>query len=460
MKKTFLSLTLICVMLFSVLTPFLSFAEDEQPAFDAAMEFVRRTILDNEDVTNDEWIIADLTDFGFTEEEFMTVFNRSRNNMPEFFYLDFYYSVQSRSIYLKNRYTGDELLEKKARFTEMTEELYALHNDAWSDYETALFYHDLFAANCQYDLTYSIYDAFTFFDQRTGVCQAYTMAYMTVMHHFGIPCTYARSDAMNHIWNVVQIDGEWYHVDVTHDDPTHDRPGRAMHTQFLVCDATMEELKRSSFGVDFSDLELGMDIVIAKDDHWLYSTLKSCQAPVVAIGDAFYAIIDGSLASFDPDRKTPVIAIRKLSTMWYVPGSTNSYYPGNFSTLVTDGVYLYYFDSEDAYVYDPSADDERTLGTFSTDSAKVYGMQLLDGTMTAFTAPNPNAVSYDPAGVFTFGDVNCDEELTISDVTGLLDLLASSERLSAIDVRPADVQCDGRITISDVTALLDLLANS
>lgn len=61
-----------------------------------------------------------------------------------------------------------------------------------------------------------------------GVCEAYTRGFKALMDRAGIPtvCVYGIyrvSDTANepHIWNYVQIDGGWYGVDVTHDDPSN-----------------------------------------------------------------------------------------------------------------------------------------------------------------------------------------------------------------------------------------------
>lgn len=67
------------------------------------------------------------------------------------------------------------------------------------------------------------YDALYFGE---GVCEAYTRGFKALMDRVGIPtiCVYGvyrPSEAVNemHIWNYVQIDGKWYGVDVTQDDP-------------------------------------------------------------------------------------------------------------------------------------------------------------------------------------------------------------------------------------------------
>ena len=54
------------------------------------------------------------------------------------------------------------------------------------------------------------------------------------------------------------------------------------------------------------------------------------------------------------------------------------------------------------------------------------------------------------------GDANCDGEVTIADVTTLIDYLLGSA-IEPFDTDAADVNRDGEVTIADVTALIDLL---
>ena len=57
---------------------------------------------------------------------------------------------------------------------------------------------------------------------------------------------------------------------------------------------------------------------------------------------------------------------------------------------------------------------------------------------------------------YKVGDVNMDGDVTISDVTALLDYLLSGDA-TGIDLNAADVSEDGDVTISDVTSLIDML---
>ena len=55
---------------------------------------------------------------------------------------------------------------------------------------------------------------------KTAVCQGYAVTFYVMMTELGIPCTIIGGTAGGpHAWNAVELNGEWYYVDVTWDDP-------------------------------------------------------------------------------------------------------------------------------------------------------------------------------------------------------------------------------------------------
>ena len=88
------------------------------------------------------------------------------------------------------------------------------------EYDTALWLHDWLTHHAAYDKTYTIYTPDGVLLRGSGVCQSYRTAYQLLLDKAGIENTYISSNSMNHTWNLVKIDGEWCHVDVTWDDPT------------------------------------------------------------------------------------------------------------------------------------------------------------------------------------------------------------------------------------------------
>ena len=120
--------------------------------------------------------------------------------------------------------------------------------DGMSDYEIAKALHDYLALNNEYDMRYYSggmprisYTAYGALVNRTSVCAGYALAYERLMDQVGIPCEYVTGMTTNgyHAWNIIQIDGEWYHVDVTWDDPTPDREGYVRYKYFLKSDKAM-----------------------------------------------------------------------------------------------------------------------------------------------------------------------------------------------------------------------------
>lgn len=113
-----------------------------------------------------------------------------------------------------------------------------------SDFEKLLHFHDYLVRSCTYDYSYKVSDAYNMLTGGKGVCQAYAESLKLLCDLEGIPCVLATSRDMNHAWNMVELEGQWYHIDATWDDPTPDTPGTTEYTYFLRTDAEMlEQLK-------------------------------------------------------------------------------------------------------------------------------------------------------------------------------------------------------------------------
>jgi len=85
-----------------------------------------------------------------------------------------------------------------------------------TDYEKALALHDWLVRNAHYDWSLKHGHASHILLEGLGVCMAYTSAYHILLEYAGIESD--EEDGDDHTWNMVRLDGEWYHVDVTWDD--------------------------------------------------------------------------------------------------------------------------------------------------------------------------------------------------------------------------------------------------
>ena len=66
----------------------------------------------------------------------------------------------------------------------------------------------------------SAYDALAY---KTTVCSGYALLFQKFMDQMGIPCYYATGtmNGVGHAWNIVQLDGQWYHIDCTNADQSY-----------------------------------------------------------------------------------------------------------------------------------------------------------------------------------------------------------------------------------------------
>lgn len=98
--------------------------------------------------------------------------------------------------------------------------------------------HDALVDNAKY--TYGYHDAKDIVLDGRGVCSAYTAATQLLLHMLRIDCRSVLSISMNHIWNLIDVNGEWYHTDVTWDDPmTKDNKDVKVFSYYLLTEFEM-----------------------------------------------------------------------------------------------------------------------------------------------------------------------------------------------------------------------------
>jgi len=121
-------------------------------------------------------------------------------------------------------------------------------HDGMHPWQIALSVHDYLVANCAYDESLSLHTGYDLLLGGSAVCTGYAQAYQALLLRAGVPCVTVRSEAMEHQWNLVQIDGEWYHVDVTWDDPMPNIQGYVSHEYFLLTDGEISSGEKPHYG--------------------------------------------------------------------------------------------------------------------------------------------------------------------------------------------------------------------
>ena len=109
--------------------------------------------------------------------------------------------------------------------------------------------HDVIINNTKYDevradTNYSDYDSARITGllyDHYAICSGYTDTMAVILSKLDVKNFKVASD--NHVWNALQLDGKWYHLDLTWDDPlTSSGRDVLYHTYFLVDDTELTKL--------------------------------------------------------------------------------------------------------------------------------------------------------------------------------------------------------------------------
>lgn len=196
------------------------------------------------------------------------VYFGAQEDRPDIFWLADSYSCNYYTSTGYVNYITLNYIDNKSRIPSMRTEyeakiqsvLNTIPRQYTSALDKALYLHDWLILNNRYDpdptgnysqISHSGYGAMV---EGTTVCSGYARAYRDMLTRLGIPCRYIRSQNLNHAWNQVQIDGQWYEVDVTWDDasvasygPDEDKFNYVAHDHFLVTSSQMRILHSGGY---------------------------------------------------------------------------------------------------------------------------------------------------------------------------------------------------------------------
>jgi Leucine-rich repeat (LRR) protein len=101
--------------------------------------------------------------------------------------------------------------------------------------------HDYLVSNVAYDLNYREHSAYAALVKGRAVCQGYALLLYKMLDEAGIGTCIISGQAggENHAWNMVNLDGVWYHIDATWNDPVPDVPNRIRYDYYNLTDEQM-----------------------------------------------------------------------------------------------------------------------------------------------------------------------------------------------------------------------------
>lgn len=120
-----------------------------------------------------------------------------------------------------------------------------------SSYDKIKLFHNHIVTNTEYDKD-NVTDTYTAYELLTtgkAICGGYSDIMSIYLNIIGIQNYKVTSE--NHIWNLVNLDGTWYHLDITWDDPVaSDGKQYLIHNFFLITTNELHNLDKVEHNFD------------------------------------------------------------------------------------------------------------------------------------------------------------------------------------------------------------------
>lgn len=181
-------------------------------------------------------------------QDYQTAIEAFMHDNPELFYIDvnkMLLNIETTTKFLKTKYnvyispaSGETYLsddfENVDQIKIAINQIESVKNNLinslnGTDYDKIMKIHDFLVDNIEYDSTYQATGTYGVYGALIGkkcVCEGYAKALKYLANQAGIKCEIMQGTATNssgktesHAWNCVKIDGIWYEIDATWDDP-------------------------------------------------------------------------------------------------------------------------------------------------------------------------------------------------------------------------------------------------
>lgn len=332
-------------------------------------------------------------------------------------------------------------------------------DDDMTDIQKLITVYDRLILESEYDTSYNRRSIKDILIDRTAVCAGYASAMYALADELDIPCGFVRSDEMTHVWNILYIDGEWYHADATWDDPTTDKFSRVQHKHFLKSDDWMV-----NHGGHRGFEPVNADSEIYDDAFW-----NNVYSSIITLDEKMYCIYgengDYSFCYFDENEcQTKLYSFREK---WYSSPSETTYWTDAYSGLCHyDG--RFYFNTAGKIIsVDENGNDSEVIYTLEDGrDLSIYGC-FSDGNIIRFgtgkkNAPNSNKpldrhhieIEGQTESDYIVGDLTGDESVDMNDAILLLQYSMFPSLYPIEYAGSVDYTEDGEIDMNDAILLL------
>lgn len=267
-----------------------------------------------------------------------------------------------RVVYMRPQYlfSGPTLSQKREEIDAHLHQILSGISHATSPLEVVFYLHDYLICQFSYDDTHTTYDLYGMLTTKTGVCQAYALLFSALCESAHIPCEVVLCFSKQHEWNLVNLYGNWYHIDLTWDETELPYLGRVPHRFFLLDDQTLRH-RREETREDWKDAYVWDAPHTATDPTFAHLPLDDCAGRTASQNGILYFATTKELFALDPrtltvtsiftfpkkDEGYPYVTLALFEETIYFNLSSHLYrisQGGTVSSLgsaLPDGVYYY-----------------------------------------------------------------------------------------------------------------------
>ena len=204
-------------------------------------------------------------DFAITRDEFNKACKYYRADYPQHFWVAETYNEQfpagsDKLISVEFEFTTtnkNTIRDQKAKFDKAANDILSDISGSMSDFEREVIIHNDLVKLADYDIqmAYDSHTAYSALVNKKAVCSGYARAFQYLLREAGIQAipVYGKMKSGNsyilHEWNMVKIGNDFYHIDVTADDPVIN--GGAIHIFDFSYFNVTESLIKKDHVIDF-----------------------------------------------------------------------------------------------------------------------------------------------------------------------------------------------------------------
>ncbi len=318
--------------------------------------------------------------FGFTLSEFHEFFFNILYNNPKYYYVHTF-AYNPNETYLTTIWIiyyetdKDVIADNLKAIDDATDEILIGIDDDMTDFAKVMTVHNYMVENYEYN--YAVYDedyqeVHQDFDisimlTKTGVCQAYSLAFKHLMNVLSIDCIFVTSDDMNHGWNLVKLGDSWYHIDLTWDDLGDGSLTGFTNKYALLSDDAIQNMSNPHYNYDACDV--AADSCLYDNAVW-----RNTYTPIVTIDNISYYVDGNKLVS---ESGETIFGNLSVWTITYSSGDTESV---TLSGLAERNGLLYFNTAGYVFVYNPTIKKIARRGQGS----KIGNVKINQNTMTVW----------------------------------------------------------------------------